>query len=97
MCQAGELVFLLTGKTRLRFEHIETFGSGIKKIYTLCDATGVDINYINADTDFKIEFSRIDRNKAPLSGQMNGRINDYKETLCEEARSLIENNKKNSG
>ena len=32
---------------------------------------------INADTDFKIEFSMIDRNKSPLSGQINGRINDH--------------------
>ena len=27
--------------------------------------------------NFKIEFSRIDRNKSPLSGQENGRINDH--------------------
>ena len=38
---------------------------------------GVEIKYENSDTDFRIEFSRIDRNKAPLSGQENGWINDY--------------------
>ena len=56
---------------------VETFGSGIRKIYSLCNAAGVEIKYENADTDFKIEFSRIDRNKSPLSGQENGRINDH--------------------
>ena len=38
---------------------------------------GVEFKYENSDTDFKIEFSRIDRNKSPLSGQENGRINDH--------------------
>ena len=57
-------------------KNVETFGSGIRKIYSLCDSAGVDIRYENADMDFKIEFSRIDRNKPPLSGQMNGQIND---------------------
>ena len=56
---------------------VETFGSGIRKIYSLCNAAGVEIKYENADTDFKIEFSRIDRNKSPLSGQENSRINDH--------------------
>ena len=56
---------------------VETFGSGIRKIYSLCNTAGVEIKYENADTDFKIEFSRIDRNKSPLSSQENGRINDY--------------------
>ena len=56
---------------------VETFGSGIRKIYSLCNAAGVEIKYENADTDFKIEFSRIDRNKSPLSGQENGQINDH--------------------
>jgi rhodanese-related sulfurtransferase len=55
---------------------VETFGSGIRKIYSLCNTAGVEIKYENTDTDFKIEFSRIDRNKSPLSGHENGRIND---------------------
>ena len=45
---------------------VETFGSGIRKIYSLFNAVGVEIKYENADTDFKIEFSRIDRNKSPF-------------------------------
>ncbi|WP_074650074.1 winged helix-turn-helix transcriptional regulator [[Clostridium] aminophilum] len=56
---------------------VETFGSGIRKIYSLCNTAGVEIKYENTDTDFKIEFSRIDRNKSPLSGHENGRINDH--------------------
>ena len=56
---------------------VETFGSGIRKIYSLCNTAGVEIKYENTDTDFKMEFSRIDRNKLPLSGQENGRINDH--------------------
>ena len=56
---------------------VETFGSGIRKIYSLCNTAEVEIKNENADTDFKIEFSRIDRNKSPLFGQENGRINDH--------------------
>lgn len=56
---------------------VETFGSGIRKIYSLCNAAGVKIQYTNTDTDFMLEFSRIDRNKPLLSGQKNGRINDH--------------------
>ena len=56
---------------------VETFGSGIRKIYSLCNTAGVEIKYENAETDFKIEFSRFDRNKSYLFGQENGRINDH--------------------
>ena len=38
---------------------------------------GVEIKYTNCDMDFTIEFSRIDRNKTPLNGQINGQINDH--------------------
>ena len=47
------------------------------QVLIFCNAAGVEIKYENADTDFKIEFSRIDRNKSPLSGQENGQINDH--------------------
>ena len=56
---------------------VEAFGSGIRKIYSLCNTAGGEIKDENTDTDFKMEFSRIDRNKLPLSGQENGRINDH--------------------
>ena len=54
---------------------VETFGSGIRKIYTLCDNANINITYENSDTDFKMEFSRIDRNKVPWNGTINGTIN----------------------
>lgn len=41
---------------------VETFGSGLKKMYSLCDAAGVGITYVNSDMDFTIELSRHDRN-----------------------------------
>lgn len=50
---------------------VETFGSGVRKMYRLCNASGVEIKYRNADTDFTIEFSRVDRNKSPLPGRTN--------------------------
>ena len=55
---------------------VETFGSGLRKIYSLCDASGVTINYTNSDMDFTFEFSRIDRNIMPKDGRINGTIND---------------------
>ncbi|HJJ35588.1 MAG TPA: putative DNA binding domain-containing protein [Methanocorpusculum sp.] len=41
---------------------VETFGSGLRKIYSLCDAAGVPVTYVNTETDFTFEFSRVDRN-----------------------------------
>ena len=41
---------------------VETFGSGLKKMYSLCDAAGVRITYSNSDMDFTLELSRADRN-----------------------------------
>ncbi len=55
---------------------VETFGSGIRNIYKLCAAANVRIAYKNSDTDFTIEFSRIDRNNQPLSSHGNGQLND---------------------
>ena len=49
----------------------------------------IEIKYENADTDFKIEFSRIDRNKSPLSGQENGRINDHISDLAQAVLSCL--------
>ena len=71
---------------------VETFGSGIRKIYSLCNAAGGEIRYENADTDFKIEFSRIDRNKSPFSGHENGRINDHISDLEQTVLSCLRDN-----
>ena len=53
---------------------VETFGSGLRKIYSLCDASDVTISYINGDADFTFEFSRVDRNILPNNGMINGMI-----------------------
>jgi ATP-dependent DNA helicase RecG len=39
-------------------------------------AANVRIAYKNSDTDFTIEFSRIDRNNQPVSSHGNGQLND---------------------
>ena len=66
---------------------VEAFGSGIRNIYKLCNSAGVSISYTNSDTDFTMEFSRIDRNIWPLSSQKNGQINDQ---ISETERSILE-------
>lgn len=42
---------------------VESFGSGLKKIYSSCADTGVSVSYQNAANFFMLEFSRADRNK----------------------------------
>ncbi len=59
----------------LQQEDVETFGSSIKKIYSLCESAKVDVDYVNSETSFSLEFSRIDRNIMPEGGVINGRIN----------------------
>ena len=55
---------------------VETFGSGLRKIYSLCEESNVAISYIKGDTAFTFEFSRVDRNKVPSDDMINGTIND---------------------
>ena len=61
-------------KTLYLCKDVETFGSGIKKIYTLCNKTGIDVSYINEETAFTLEFSRKDRNASSKSGEIEGKI-----------------------
>lgn len=44
---------------------VETFGSGIRKIYSLCEKENVAVSYTNGEFDFTIEFSRVDANILP--------------------------------
>lgn len=47
-------------------------------MYSLCKESNVSINYINNETDFTFEFSRVDRNILPngvINGTINGTIN----------------------
>ncbi len=45
---------------------VETFGSGIKKIYSLCELAKVEVDYVNSETSFSLEFSRVDRNSLEI-------------------------------
>ena len=63
-------------KTLYLCKDVEAFGSGIKKIYTLCEDNGITVSYLNEETSFTIEFSRVDRNNEPLDGRINGGIKD---------------------
>ena len=63
-------------KTLYLCKDVETFGSGIRKIYTLCNEAGVDVSYINEETAFTLEFSRYDRNIPPKDGEINGGITE---------------------
>lgn len=62
-------------KTLYLCKNVESFGTGIKKIYALCSDENININYENEDTAFTFEFSRIDRNITPTDGVINGDIN----------------------
>lgn len=42
----------LISKTLYLCKDVETFGSGLRKIYTLCQENGVEIGYIDSDNDF---------------------------------------------
>jgi len=53
---------------------VETFGSGLRKIYSLCSSLGITITYSNSDMDFTFEFSRGDQNIVPNDGTINGTI-----------------------
>ena len=63
-------------KTLYLCKDVETFGSGIRKIYTLCHEAGVEISYINEEAAFSLEFSRDDRNISPKGGVINGGITE---------------------
>lgn len=62
-------------KTLYLCKDVETFGSGIKKLYSLCELAKVEVDYINSETSFSLEFSRVDRNIVPEGGTINGRTN----------------------
>ena len=57
-------------------KNIESFGSGLKRIYSSCADAGVVVSYENEEVSFKLEFSREDRNKVPGDGTLNGTLND---------------------
>lgn len=65
---------------------VETFGHGIKKVYSLCKENNVSINYINYETNFTFEFSRVDRNNVSndaIIGIINGTINENEKAVLD--------------
>ena len=70
-------------KTLYLCKNVESFGTGIKKIYALCEAENININYVNEDTAFTLEFSRVDRNITTQDGEINGGINEIEMQLFE--------------
>lgn len=65
----------MISKTLYLCKDVETFGSGLRKIYSLCKDVGVTVGYNNTETDFTLEFSRQDRNVTPQDGVINDMIN----------------------
>ena len=53
----------------------------------------IDISYMDIDTDFTIEFSRIDRNNMPEDGMINGMINGTITELESEVLEFLRKNK----
>ena len=49
--------------------NVETFGSGIKNIYKLCNEEGITVSYTNEEEAFTMEFSRRDRNSTTLQNR----------------------------
>jgi predicted HTH transcriptional regulator len=82
----------MIAKTLYLCKDVETFGSGLRKIYALCDSANIQIGYIDSETDFTIEFSRTDRNNMSENGTINGIIND---TLTELEADVLDSLKKN--
>lgn len=73
----------LISKTLYLCKDVETFGSGLRKIYTLCRDSDVKVSYINSENDFTIEFSRMDRNIMSEDGMINGTISDLEGEILE--------------
>jgi hypothetical protein len=73
----------MIAKTLYLCKDVETFGSGLRKIYALCDSANIQIGYTDSETDFTIEFSRTDRNNMSENGTINGIINDTLFMRCE--------------
>jgi len=69
---------------------VETFGSGLRKIYSLCGKE--KISYINDDSVFTMEFSRSDRNTEESNGTINGTTNGTINSLEESILSLLMKN-----
>ena len=79
----------LISKALYLCKNVETFGSGLRKIYTLCQESGVEVGYIDSNNDFTIEFSRVDRNIMSLSDTINDTTNSTITELESKVLDLI--------
>ena len=77
----------MIAKTLYLCKDVETFGSGLRKIYSQCNENGVCVNYTDSENDFVISFSRINRNIMTGDGIISGIIND---TLSENESEILE-------
>ena len=67
---------------------IESFGSGIKRVYSLCENANVGVTYSNEDSAFVMELHREDRNRSLSRGAIYDSINGSLNTLDEEWSKL---------
>lgn len=70
-------------KTLYLCKDVETFGSGIRKIYNLCNENAVNVSYLNTDTDFTLRFSRVNRNIMPSHDIKNDTISETESEVLE--------------
>ena len=82
----------MIARTLYLCKDVETFGSGLRKIYSQCDAAGVAITYANSDTDFTFEFSRVDRNTVIADAGKNDAVNDTLNGLDADIISWLKEN-----
>jgi ATP-dependent DNA helicase RecG len=68
---------------------VESFGSGLKRIYSSCADAGVSVSYENAEASFTIEFSRKDRNNVPEDDTLNGALNDISMSTISELEDVV--------
>lgn len=68
----------LIAKTLYLCKDVESLGSGLRKICKLCNDADVTVSYLNNESTFTLEFSRIDRNVVT-----NVVINDFEKEVLE--------------
>lgn len=68
---------------------VETFGSGLKKIYSLCEKANVKISYINYESDFTLDFYREEKIIMTSDGVKNGVKNGVKSDAITESEAFV--------
>lgn len=70
-------------------KNVESFESGIKRMYSSCTEAGVAISYENTDLSFTLEFSREDRNKETSDGTLNGTLTEIISEMEDKVLTLL--------